>query len=278
MANDGGNLLLSESECNELLAKEPQVKPFIKLFIGGEEFINGIKRYCLWLVNATPAQISASVSVYDRVAKVKQTRLKSTRETTRKLASSPTLFGEIRQPVTKYIAIPEVSSERRKYIPVGFVDSDVIASNKIYTMAEATHYDFAVLNSSMHMAWVRTVCGRLKSDYQYSAGIVYNNFIWPKKIDEHLEETANGILAARNLFESETLAKLYDPVTMPPALHKAHETNNKAVDKAYGYKGADDEASRVAFLFMLYEQTTSLLPSQDKVKTKRIKKVEAKNG
>lgn len=140
MPNDGGNLLLSEIECKELLAKEPQAEPFIKLFIGGDEFINGIKRYCLWLVNATPAQISASPSVYARVAKVKETRLNSTRETTRKLAASPTLFGEIRQPGTKYIAIPEVSSERREYIPVGFVDADVIASNKIYTMADATLY------------------------------------------------------------------------------------------------------------------------------------------
>lgn len=131
------------------------------------------------------------------------------------------------------------------------------------------HYDFAVLNSAMHMAWVRTVCGRLKSDYQYSAGIVYNNFIWPAKRDEYLTETAEGILAARQLFENETLASLYDPVTMPPALHKAHEVNNKAVDKAYCYKGADDDASRVAFLFKLYEQATTLLPTQTKSKRRK---------
>lgn len=266
MPNDGGNLLFSEEEYTNFLIIEPQAKQFIKQFIGGEELINGIKRYCLWLVNASPAQISSMPHVYERITKVKQTRLNSTRETTRKLAASPTLFAEIRQPSSTYIAIPEVSSERREYLPIAFVDSNVIASNKIYTMADATLYDFSVLNSSMHMAWMRTVCGRMKSDYQYSSGIVYNNFIFPNKIDERLNEAANTIINARKQFEKETLAALYDPVTMPPVLHKAHEANNKAVDKAYGYKGADDDASRVAFLFKLYEQTTSLLPIQTKSK------------
>ena len=254
MPNDGGNLLLTESECKELLANEPQAKPFIKLFIGGDEFINSIKRYCIWLVDATPSQIAAMPLIYERVSKVKQIRLSSKRETTRKLANTPTLFGEIRQPRSKYIAIPEVSSERRDYLPIAFVDSDIIASNKIYTMANATLYDFAILNSSMHMAWMKTVCGRLESRYQYSAGIVYNNFIWPANIDDSLTETANSILNARKQFETETLAVLYDPITMPLVLSKAHKINDKAVDKAYGYKDADDDVSRVSFLFKLYEK------------------------
>ena len=275
MPNDGGNLLLSEEDYKNILTIEPQAKSFIKLFIGGDEFINNIKRYCLWLVDATPAQISSMPNVYERIKKVKQTRLNSTRETTRKLAASPTTFAEIRQPSSTYIAIPEVSSERRKYLPIGFVDSNVIASNKIYTMADATLYDFAILNSSMHMAWMRTVCGRMKSDYQYSAGIVYNNFIWAIKTTNEqiieIDKTAQAILDARALYPTSSLAALYDPLTMPISLTKAHDANNKAVDKAYGYKGADDDASRVAFLFKLYEQTTSLLPSQP-IKKTRIKK------
>jgi hypothetical protein len=262
MPNDGGYLLLGEQECNDLLEKEPNAKQFIRKFIGGEEFINGINRYCLWLVDATPAQLLSMPLVYERVSKVKQTRLNSTRETTRKLSNIPALFAEIRQPNTTYIAIPEVSSEKRTYLPIDFVESDVVASNKIYTMKDATLYDFAILNSSMHMAWMRAVCGRLESRYQYSAGIVYNNFIWPNKVEDKLNETANAILNARKQSDGETLASLYDPITMPAVLYKAHEANNKAVDKSYGYKGADEDASRVAFLFDLYEKSINLLPTK----------------
>lgn len=274
MPNDGGFLLLNTEDRNELITNDATSAKYIRKFIGGEEYINSIDRYCLWLVDANLKELSSNKNIYERIAKVKETRLKSTREATNKLANTPTLFGEIRQPKTNYLAIPEVSSERRTYLPIGFVDAMVIASNKIYTLSNATIFDFGILISSMHMAWMRTVCGRLKSDYQYSAGVVYNNFIWPKDAgDDAVANAAAGILNARKLYDSDTLATLYDPLLMPAELIKAHEANNKAVDKAYGYTGADDDASRVAFLFKKYEELTSLLPATP-AKKKRVKKVD----
>lgn len=274
MANDGGFLLLNSEERDELIINDPRASKYIRKFIGGEEYINNIDRYCLWLVGADLKEISSIKGIYDRVAKVKETRLKSSRQATNKLANTPTLFGEIRQPNSKYLAIPEVSSERRMYLPMGFVDVEVVASNKIYTLANATLFDFGVLTSSLHMAWMRAVCGRLESRYQYSAGIVYNNFVWPKDDgSELIANTAQGILKARELYKGYSLATLYDPLLMPAELSKAHEANNKAVDKAYGYTGADDDASRVAFLFKKYEELTSLLPAMP-VKKRRVKKVD----
>jgi type I restriction-modification system DNA methylase subunit len=274
MPNDGGNLLLNEFEKDALLKKYPSAASIVRKFIGGEEYINGINRYCLWLVDVEPNGIRAMTEIYERVLKVKETRSASTRLATRNLASTPMLFGEIRQPQSRYLAIPEVSSEKREYLPIGYVDSSVIASNKIYTMSGATNVDLAVLISSMHMSWMRTVCGRMKSDYQYSAGIVYNNFVWGRWSDaeqEKLSATAQAILDARNLFPNSTLADLYDPLTMPIELLKAHQANNKAVDEIYGFKGEADDASRVAFLFKKYEELTSILPSAP-VKKKRIRK------
>jgi hypothetical protein len=272
MPNDGGYLLLNDVEKNALISKYPATKQWIRKFIGGEEFINNVNRWCLWLVDAKPDELSLVPDVYERLLKVKETRINSTRPTTQKLSSTPSLFGEIRQPNTNYLAVPEVSSERRIYIPIAFTTPDVIASNKIYTISNATLYDFGILTSTMHMAWMRTVCGRLKSDYQYSAGIVYNNFIWAIKATNEqmieVDKTAQAILDARALHPTSSLAALYDPLTMPVELVKAHEANNKAVDRAYGYKGNDDDASRVAFLFKLYEQLTSLLPSQPTKKTR----------
>lgn len=262
------------------LKKYPSATSYVRRFIGGEEYINGINRYCLWLVDVEPNEIRAMPEIYERVLKVKETRSASTRPTTRNLASTPMLFGEIRQPDANYLAIPEVSSEKRQYLPIGYVDSSVIASNKIYTMGGATNVDLAILISSMHMSWMRTVCGRMKSDYQYSAGIVYNNFVWGDWTDaqkEKLSSTAQAILDARNLYPNSTLADLYDPLTMPIELVKAHQANNKAVDEAYGYKGEDDDASRVAFLFKKYEELTSILPSAT-IKKKRIKKDDAQSN
>ena len=260
MANDGGYLLLTKNERDELLQDNELAGKYIRKFIGSEEFINGIERYCIWLVNANLEEIKSIKGIYDRVAKVKEVRLKSSRPATNKLANTPTLFGEIRQPKTDYLAIPEVSSERRKYLPIAFVSSDVIASNKIYTLADAGLFDFGLLTSGMHMAWMRAVCGRLKSDYQYSAGIVFNNFIWPKIDDFNVvNDAAQGVLDARKLFAESTLATLYDPLLMPIQLIKAHNALDKAVDKAYGYTGTDDDASRVAFMFALYERETNLL-------------------
>ena len=274
MPNDGGFLLLNTEERNELITNDATSAKYIRKFIGGEEYINSIDRYCLWLVDANLKELSLNRNIYERISKVKETRLKSTREATNKLANTPTLFGEIRQPKTNYLAIPEVSSERRTYLPIGFVDAEIIASNKIYTLSNATLFDFGILISSMHMAWMRTVCGRLKSDYQYSAGVVYNNFIWPKDAgDDAIANAATDILNTRKLYDSDTLATLYDPLLMPAELIKAHEANNKAVDKAYGYTGADDDASRAAFLFKKFEELTSLLPATP-AKKKRVKKVD----
>lgn len=262
MPNDGGNLLLSTDEKNELLSLCPAAEPYIRRLIGSEEYINNLDRWCLWLVDIEPNVLHKLPEVMKRVEKVKEKRLESTRAATKKLASTPTLFGEIRQPKSAYLAYPEVSSERREYVPIGYVSADIIATNKIYTLADATLYDFGVLISAAQMTWLRTVCGRLKSDYQFSAGIVYNNFVWPSSVSEaqkaSIEKTAQGILDARAMFPNASLAALYDPLTMPPELRKAHEANDKAVDTAYGYKGQSNDEERAAFLFTLYKSMTTL--------------------
>lgn len=264
MPNDGGHLLLSKKDRDELLAACPSAHKWIRRLYGSEEFINKIERYCLWLVGVTPNELRAMPEVLARVEAVRKVRSESTREATQKLAAYPALFGEVRQPVTSYLGLPKVSSERRHYIPIGLLDSETIATDLLFVVPNASPFDFAVLTSSMHMAWTRTVCGRLKSDFRYSAGIVYNNFVWPKVVtDAHrkaVENTAQAVLDARAKYSSASLADLYDPLSMPVELVKAHEANDKAVDKAYGYKGANDDAARVAFLFKLYEEATSLLP------------------
>ncbi len=265
MPNDGGNLLLSDDEKTELLRVEPGAAAFVRPLLGSREFINGIPRWCLWLVDAKPDELRRLPHVMARVAKVKETRLKSNRPTTRSLAGYPNLFGEIRQPKSKYLAIPEVSSEGRKYIPIGFLDSNIIATNKLYTLADATLYQFGILASLMHMAWIANVCGRMKSDYQYSAGIVYNNFPWPQPTpaqEQAIAEAAQGILDARAAFPDSTLADLYDPNTMPPELMKAHRTLDKAVDTAYRKQPFDTERIRVEYLFGLYQQLTAPLMNE----------------
>lgn len=262
MPNDGGNLLLSTTEKNELIEQCPNSAPYIRRLIGSEEYLNNIERWCLWLVGIEPNVLHQMPEVLKRVEKVKAKRLESTRAATNKLAATPTLFGEIRQPSTNYLAYPEVSSERRNYVPIGFIPADVIATNKIYTLADATLYDFGVLISATQMTWMRTVCGRLKSDYQYSAGVVYNNFAWPSNVSEAqrtaIEKSAQAILDARDLFPNSTLAELYDPLTMPIELLKAHEANDKAVDSAYGYTGGNNDEERSAFLFRLYTSLTNM--------------------
>lgn len=207
-----------------------------------------------------------------RVAAVRENRLKSDREATRNLASAPMLFGENRQPDRRYLAIPKTSSERRSYIPIAFLDSGIIASTELFTAPDATLYDFGVLNSVMHMAWVRSVCGRLKSDYRYSAGIVFNNFPWPEpaaKQRSSIEAAAQGILTARTQHPDSSLADLYDPLAMPAGLGKAHHTLDRAVDSAYGKTSFKSEAERVAFLFGLYEKQTSMFPAAKKLARRR---------
>ncbi|MBZ5698230.1 MAG: class I SAM-dependent DNA methyltransferase [Acidobacteriia bacterium] len=263
MPNDGGHLLLTDSERKELLKNEPDAKKFIRPFLGSQEFINGKDRWCLWLKDAPPDQVRALPEVMKRVEAVKRHRLESARETTRELARTPMLFGEIRQPSGKYLAIPKTSSERRPYIPMAFLDSRVIASTELFTMADATLFHFGVLSSAMQMAWVRQVCGRLKSDFRYSASLVYNNYPWPEtpstKQRAAVEAAAKGVLDARKEFPDATLADLYDPLSMPLALVKAHAELDRAVDLCYRPQPFENDRLRIEHLFALYEKLTAPL-------------------
>ena len=237
---DGGNLILSDDEKNELLSKEPQAEKFIRPFMMGREFINNIPRWCLWLKGAEPADIRKCPRVLERIEKVREFRQNSPRAATRKLADTPMLFAEIRETSSHYLAVPGVSSGDRRYIPIGWLSKDVIAGNKLYVCENSTLYQFGVLNSSVHMAWVRCISGRLKSDYSYSNTLDYNAFVWPSLPADspkrlRIERTAQGILDARSLYPSSSLADLYDERTMPPELRKAHRDNDAAVMEAYGF-------------------------------------------
>ena len=266
MPIDNGNLTLSKNEKDELLADDTDVKPFLRRYMGGDEFINNIERYCLWLVNCPPNILRHMKRVHERVEKNREYRLASGREATKKLAEKASLFGEIRQPLKSYLLLPKVSSENRHYMPIGFCKPEIIASGSTLIVPNANQYHFGILQSQMHMSWMRQVCGRMKSDYQYSAGIVYNNFPWPEnpteKQKEAIETAAQGVLDARAQFPESTLADLYDPLTMPPVLLKAHQHLDKAVDAAYGKTNFQTEAQRVAFLFELYQKYTSLFPPE----------------
>ncbi|MBA3284392.1 MAG: class I SAM-dependent DNA methyltransferase [Nitrosopumilus sp.] len=261
MANDGGHLLLDNDERNELLLNEPTAIQVIRPFLGSQEFINKITRWCIWLKDVPPNKYTHLKSVLNRIQKVKEYRLKSTRATTQKLASYPMLFGEIRQPNTDYLFVPGVSSENRDYIPIGFLTEKVIASDLARTIPNATLYLFGVLTSLMHMTWVKYVCGRLKSDYRYSNSLVYNNFPWPEtpteKQTKTVEKAAQQVLDARAAFPDSSLADLYDPNTMPPVLVKAHQQLDKAVDLCYRPQPFINEAKRIEFLFELYDKYTS---------------------
>ena len=224
--NDGGNLILSQDEKDEILAKYPNADKFIKQFMGADEFLNNKLRYCLWLVNANPSELSKIPPIMERIQKVREYRLASTRKATNKLANAPMLFGERRQPSIKFIIIPVTSTENRNYLPIGFINPDIIANAQTQIIPNATLADFAILTSSVHMEWMRAVAGRLKSDYRYSAQIVYNNFPFAsldEKDKETLTATAQGILDARAEFGDCSLADLYNPLTMPANLRKTHE-------------------------------------------------------
>ena len=270
---DGGHLLFSEDEKQEFLRLEPLAEKWIRPFIGAQEFINNIPRWCLWLKDISPNELKQLKHVLLRVDAVKEMRLSSKKAATRDWAYKATLFTEDRQPETKYLLIPSVSSENRYYVPIGFLTSKTIASNLVLIVPDAGLYDFGVLTSIMHNAWMRTVCGRLKSDYRYSAKLVYNNFPWPQNPSDKqkatIEEMAQAVLDARKQFPDATLADLYDPLTMPPVLLKAHQALDRAVDAAYGKKNFKTEAERVAFLFDLYQQYTSLLPKEQKQTRKK---------
>jgi len=280
MANDGGHFFLNEAERAELLRDCPGASKWIRPFLGADEFINKIPRWCLWLKDCSPAELRAMPLVMARVQKVKSHRAVSPRAATQALAGTPTLFGEIRQPEGEYLLVPRHSSERREIIPVGFLPPEVIVGDANLCIPDATLYHFGIMTSRMHMAWVKYVCGRIKSDYRYTNSIVYNNFPWPfnasgsesnpapaqvQQAQAAIETAAQAVLDARTQFPGSSLADLYDPLTMPPALLKAHQKLDAAVDKAYqlcgGKKSYASDAERVAFLFERYQQLTSLLPA-----------------
>ena len=233
---DGGHLIIEEADYNDFVSKEPQVIPYIKRLIGSVEFINNKKRWCLWLVGVSPSKIRTMPLVMQRIEACKADRESSPDAGRRKLAESPSLFRETNNP-DRFIVVPKVSSERRRYIPMGFLSKDTIASDLVFIVPDATLYHFGILTSNIHMAWMRAVCGRLKSDYRYSRDVVYNNFPWPTPTDAQrakIEETAQAILDARALYPDASLADLYDESTMPPELRRAHQQNDKAVWAAYG--------------------------------------------
>ena len=271
---DGGNLILTKIQKLEYLQVEPNVGKYIRPSIGSEELINGNGRYCFWLIDANPQELRKLPELIKHIDAVRQMRLESTKIPTQAQAATPTLFGEIRQPKIHYLAVPEVSSDKRTYIPIDYLQSNTIASNLLYTIEGAKNYEFGLLNSIMHVAWTGAVCGRLGTGYRYSAGLVYNNFPWPEVNalqTAKIEAAAQAVLDARAVHTNASLADLYDPLTMPTNLLKAHQALDKAVDAAYGYKGAATDAARVAFLFERYQQITSLLPALV-TKTKKVTK------
>ena len=257
---DGGFLFLTAEERDELLQKEPETEKFVRQIYGATEYINNKARYCLWLVGASPAELRKSTFIMDRVEKVKQFRLSSTKAATQKSAETPTLFQEIRHPNSEYIIIPRHSSETRRYIPFGFVSPKIVVNDAVQIIPGAGLYHFGIMMSNVHMAWTRAVCGRIKSDYRYSKDVVYNNFPWPTPTAEQkakIEQTAQAILDARVLYPDSSLADLYDETTMPPELRRAHQMNDKAVMLAYGFSVRDmTESKCVAELMRMYQKLT----------------------
>ena len=253
---DGGNLILSAEERIALINKYPNADSFIKPFVGSQEFIKGKIRFCLWLKGVSPKEYRCIPDIMERLNKVAEVRRKTKTVAVQALAETPMLFAQIRQPDSNYILVPETSSSSRKYIPIGFMPQEVIASNSTLVATGASIYHFGILTSNVHMAWMRTVCGRLKSDYRYSPS-VYNNFPWPTPTNEQrtkIEQTAQAILDARNLYPDCSLADLYDEVTMPPELRRAHQANDKAVMQAYGFDiKTTTETTCVAELMKMYQ-------------------------
>lgn len=260
MPNDSGYLSkYNVDQMNDIVAKYPAAKPLFKRFIGSREFMNNKQRYCLWLHNVAPSDWRKIPPVMEAVEEVKKARENSSRKSTRDLALTPYEFGEIRQPSTPYLLIPRVTSGSRKYVPMGYFSPDIIASDAVLIVPNAETYDFGILESIVHMAWMRVVAGRLKSDYRYSAKIVYNNFPWPTiddKQKEKIEQTAQAILDARKNHPDDSLADLYDDFSMPADLRKAHKANNKAVLQAYNLSADATESEIVAHLFKMYGQLT----------------------
>ena len=258
---DDGNLVLAFEEKEELLAREPQAASFIRPFMMGKDFIERKPRYCLWLKDANPALLRKCHLIMERVQKVRAFRLESNRVSTLKAAETPTLFGAPFECKDNYIALPKVSSENRRYIPMDYLPPEIIPGDKLFCMQGASLYHFGVLMSNVHMSWMRATCGRLKSDYSYSNTIVYNNFPWPNPTEEQkarIGQTAQAILDARAKFSDCSLADLYDEVAMPPELRRAHQENDWAVMQAYGFDIKMSESECVAELFGLYKELISI--------------------
>ena len=258
---EGGFLILSPEEREDIERREPNIAKYIRPFTSGDDFINNKRRYCLWLVDANPSDLSHSPEIKRRAEQVREFRLSSVKEATRRCADTPTLFMEVKEPKSDYLLIPATSSEQRRYIPIGYVSKEVIPNNAVQFVPEATLYDFGVLTSNVHMAWMRAVCGRLEMRYRYSASVVYNNFPWPSPTEAQrakIEQTAQAILDARALNPDSCLADQYNEVGMTSALRKAHQANDRAVMEAYGWKVGRDftESTCVAELFKLYQELT----------------------
>lgn len=274
---DGGHLIISDQELDEFLNKEPKAKKFIKPLISAKEFLNGENRWCLWLIDAKPEELKEMPFVLERIRKVKEMREASVDEGARKLAIKPSQFRDTKNPES-YILIPSTTSENRTYIPFAFFKKNNIPHNSCHILPNGTLYHFGILMSTMHMAWVKTTCGRLKSDYRYSKDIVYNNYPWPEnptdKQKQAIEKAAQKVLDARTEFPNSSLADLYDPLTMPPSLVKAHNELDKAVDLAYRPQPFTSDANRMEFLFELYEKyTAGLFAVEKKGKTGQGKKL-----
>lgn len=277
---DGGNLLLNDSEKVQLITQVPEADEFIKPFISADEYLNGVNRWCLWLVNISPHKLKSVPEITRRIELVRKMRLASSKEATVRWAKFPTLFTENRQPQSDYILIPSHSSENRRIIPMGFLSKNDILNNSCFSVSEATKYHFGILTSEMHMKWIKYVCGRLKSDYRYSNTIVYNNFPWPEDPTEKqrkvVEEAAQKVLDTRLMFPGSSLADLYDPLTMPPVLVKAHLELDKAVDLCYRPQPFPNETKRIEFLFELYDKyTAGIFQKEKKPRSRRKEDVPA---
>jgi hypothetical protein len=269
---DGGHYLFNQQERDEFLQKEPAAAPYFRRWLGADEFLNGYERWCLWLGDCSPNLLKQMPESLKLIEAVRRYRLESISGPTRKLADTPTRFHVENMPNEEFLLIPSVSSERRRYIPIGFMPPTVIASNLCLIIPDATIFHFGILSSAMHMAWVRSVCGRLKSDYRYSAGIVYNNFPWPQGITDKqkqaIEAAAQGVLEVRAHYPDASLAALYDPLTTPPDLVKAHRKLDAAVDAAYARRKFTGDRDRLAFLFELYQQILSPLSAKQNLRRK----------
>jgi hypothetical protein len=270
---DGGNLLMTDEEKIKYLSQEPLGEKFIRPFVSAEEFLNGKKRWCFWLVDIQPNELKQLPLLLKRIDAVKNMRLLSTKESTVKWANFPTSFTENRQPKSNYLLVPSASSENRKYIPIGFLTKDYILNNASFSVSNATPYLFGILTSEMHMTWVKYTCGRLKSDYRYSNTIVYNNFPFPENITDKqkqkVETCAQKVLDTRAKYPDSSLADLYDRLTMPSDLTKAHQNLDKAVDLCYRPQPFVNELNRIEYLFNLYENLTApLLKTKKPTKAK----------